>query len=114
MERVRFIQLGVCILVAMTVGCGGGGGGSSSSQVTAPLAQSFSYSIQGSAIKGVISGATISLIDGDGVVVSGASATSDTDGSYAIEFTTTTQVIEPVQISLSGSGATAVCDVSPT
>ena len=116
MERVRFMKLGVCFLVAMTAGCGGGGGGSSGRAAAppAPSTESFSYSIQGSAIKGVISGATISVIDGDGVFVSGASTSSGAGGFYTIEFSTATQVIEPVQISLSGTGATAVCDVSPT
>jgi hypothetical protein len=115
MKRIRFSHIGACIMLAMTVACGDSGSSSApAASDPAPPAPTFGYSIQGTAVKGVISGATISVIDGDGAPVNSATTTSGSDGSFSIEFSTTAEVVEPVQISLNGTGATTVCDVSPT
>jgi len=116
MPRIRLIQIGVWVTLAMTAGCGGGGGGSSPppQQPPAEPEPTFDYSIEGKAVKGVIAGALVSVIDADGASVSGATATSGSDGSYNITFSTAAEIAEPVQISLDGTGATTVCDVTPT
>ena len=100
MPRIRLIQIGVWVTLAMTAGCGGGGGGSSPppQQPPAEPEPTFDYSIEGKAVKGVIAGALVSVIDADGASVSGATATSGSDGSYNITFSTAAEIAEPVQI----------------
>lgn len=115
MKRIRCSHIGTCILLAMTVACSD----SNSSRAPAPIESAppeptFGYSIQGIAVKGVIAGATVSVIDADGDPVSGATATSGSDGSFSIDFSTSVEVVEPLQISLDGTGATTICDVTPT
>jgi hypothetical protein len=114
MKRIRFSHIAACIMLATIAACGDSGSSSAPPPPDpAPPEPTIIYSIQGKAVKGVISGATVSVVDGDGATVDSATTTSGSDGSYSIEFSTTDAVVEPIQIVLDGSGAATVCDVSP-
>ncbi len=91
----------------------------SNSPATAPQPQpqpepdpAFSYTLSGAAIKGVISSAQITLQDASGTAL-GQSVETDASGRFEMTFTVDTALSPPLQLVLSGSGASSVCDVDP-
>lgn len=81
------VKTGVLALALALTGCGGGGGGGNSSPAPdAPVAQ---RTVQGTAAKGLIKGAKVSVhaIDAQGVRASAllASTTTASDGTYKVQ-----------------------------
>lgn len=98
-------------LVAFLASCGGGGGGGD--YMAPPPTSSFTYSLDGAAIKGTIISAPVRVLDASGNSV-GSSTTTDANGHFSLTFTTSQQLSLPLQVVVGGNGAQSVCDVRPT
>ena len=108
-------------LILLLTACGGGG--SSSNPVAPPSTPEpepepeptgFDYSFSGTAVKGVIRGAGVTVLDADGNPVEGATAVTDGKGGYDISFTSGTELQTPLMVVVDGTSATVVCDRRPT
>jgi len=117
MERItmkRAIQFFALLLISVFVltGCGKGGGASHGLNEPDPVGVAATNGVEGVAVKGRISGATVTVVDANGDEVPGATATTAADGSYTIEFVATNTAIPvPIQVIVEGTGANAQCDV---
>lgn len=107
-QTPKFATLLLSLL--MLAACSGGGGGSS--QQPPPPQPSFSYTISGSAIKGKIVSATVSVLDANGNAA-GTTTTTDSDGHFTLAFTTNTELALPLQVVVGGANARSVCDIQP-
>lgn len=110
----RAIQLFALLLASVIIltGCGKGGGVSHGINEPEPIGDPVQNGVEGNVVKGMIAGATVTVVDANGDVIPGASATSAADGSYSIEFTpTNTPIPQPIHVIIDGTGATSVCDV---
>jgi hypothetical protein len=85
----------------------GGAGGISNIGVTPPAPQNI---VSGSAVKGVISGGTVTVVDfeGNDIPLSPA-VTTEEDGSYELTFAAGRTA--PLVVTIDGTGATMVCDI---
>lgn len=107
------------MLSALLTACGGGGGDSSSPTAPVPVPEpepaptGFDYSFEGAAVKGVISGGGVSVVDAEGNPV-GVTTVTDSNGGYTISFTSDTELLTPLLIIVDGSSATVVCDLRPS
>lgn len=70
--------------------------------------------VVGQAVKGVISGATVIVEDGEGAELTLTdTVTTQTDGSYSATFSAaavTAGIVGPLLVTIDGTGATTVCD----
>ncbi len=114
---MKHLRLGTLVATFLSLsiigGCSDSNNTPASSDPPPPPPPTFSYSIEGAAVKGIISSATVSLRDADSNVIAGATATTDSDGSYSISFSMTTQLETPLQVVVDGDNAMVICDVEP-
>jgi hypothetical protein len=108
-----------CALAALLGGCGGGGGSSSAPapqrppQGGNPPPPSASFSLGGTAVKGIIRNASVEVADaGDASVVVGTGSTTPS-GRYDIEVTDTSFTGPFVRVIVRGDAdATMICDAA--
>ncbi|MEM7365408.1 MAG: CHRD domain-containing protein [Pseudomonadota bacterium] len=99
------------LLLTLIAACGGGGG-DGGGMTTPPPDPMSTYDLSGSVTKGIVSGATVSLFDGDGNQI-GSTTTTGADGTYSFSVTSATELVPPLLISVDATGAEAICDVEP-
>ena len=88
------IILGICLAA-----CGGDGGNS----------VFVTNGVTGQVVKGTISDARVSVYDATGALIERATATTDSNGFYSIDFPS--PVAGPIEIRITGTAATrALCD----
>ena len=102
----------VLVLILVGVGCSDSND-APPPEPPPPPPPTFSYSVEGRVVKGVVAGAAVSILDAEGVALANATATTAADGTYSISFTTTAQLAPPLQVVVDGNGATMICDVEP-
>ena len=99
--------------ILFIVSCGSGSSGVTNVPITPPLPPADpEFGIDGRAVKGVIGGGTITVVDSAGADVAIASGgTTNADGSYTIIFDQA-EVSAPIVVTVAGGdGATMVCDI---
>ena len=99
--------------ILFIVSCGSGSSGVTNVPITPPQPPADpEFGIDGRAVKGVIGGGTITVVDSAGADVAIASGgTTNADGSYTIIFDQA-DVSAPIVVTVAGGdGATMVCDI---
>ncbi|XOV88957.1 MAG: hypothetical protein ACFHX7_03500 [Pseudomonadota bacterium] len=97
--------------VAILAACDGGNTPRAPDVV--PQAPAEVRGVTGSAVKGVISGGTITVTDSTGVTVDITSgSTTNADGSYSLVFGESAAALSgPIVVTIDGTGGTTVCDL---
>ncbi len=109
----KAIQLSALMLTMsfLLVGCGKGGGSPENPEPVPPVIEL--NGVDGSAVKGAIEGAAVTVVDGNGDALDVFGVETGADGSYTITFSeasVATGIIAPIQVIIDGTGATSVCD----
>ena len=65
-------------------------------------------------VKGVISGAGVTVTDAQGSVIAEGATTTDENGRFSVSFSRDTEIVTPLQFTVSGGeGVEMLCDVMP-
>ncbi|MBF0136080.1 MAG: hypothetical protein HQL65_07555 [Magnetococcales bacterium] len=105
MKKISALQLSVMAAMGawMLGGCGGGGGGGDG---TTQSAASSSVTISGSAIEGPVKGGSITVKNGDGNVIAGATSKTLDDGTYSVAIPTSQPLPWIIQVGTDGVDTT--------